>query len=113
MVKKETDSNQKDDDITMEVIVDISESLDGIIKFTYEIPDSKSGKLAVLDVEVNVKRAKNNRMDYEFFEKPTKNKRLILKDATLPANQKQTILTQECLRRLRNTKLELGEDISE
>jgi hypothetical protein len=52
-------------------------------------------------------------MDYEFFEKPTKNKRLILKDAALPANQKQTILTQECLRRLRNTKLELGEDISE
>jgi hypothetical protein len=44
MVKKETDSNRKDEDITMEVIVDISESLDGIVKFTYEIPDSKSGK---------------------------------------------------------------------
>ena len=56
MVKKETDSNRKDEDITMEVIVDISESLDGIIKFTYEIPDSKSGKLAVLDVAVNVKK---------------------------------------------------------
>ena len=75
MVKKETDSNRKDEDITMEVIVDISESLDGIIQFTYEIPDSKSGKLAVLDVAVNVNKAKNNRMDYEFFEKPTKNKR--------------------------------------
>ena len=111
MVKKETDSNRKDEDITMEVVVDIAESLDGIIKFTYEIPDSKSGKLAVLDVTVNVNKAKNNRMDYEFFEKPTKNKRVILKDAALPANQKRTILTQECLRRLRNTKLELGEDI--
>ena len=111
MVKKETDSNRKDEDITMEVVVDIAESLDGIIKFTYEIPDSKSGKLAVLDVTVNVNKAKNNRMDHEFFEKPTKNKRVILKDAALPANQKRTILTQECLRRLRNTKLELGEDI--
>ena len=36
MVKKETDSNRKDEDITMEVIADISESLDVIIKFTYE-----------------------------------------------------------------------------
>ena len=51
-------------------------------------------------------------MDYEFYEKPTKNNRVILADAALPTNQKRTILTQECLRRLRNTKLELGEGIN-
>ena len=31
-----------------------------------------------------------------------------MEDAALPAKQKRTILTQECLRRLRNTKIELG-----
>ena len=32
-------------------------------------------------------------------------------DSACPAQQKRTILTQECLRRLRNTKIDLGEDI--
>jgi hypothetical protein len=50
-------------------------------------------------------------MDYEFYEKPTRNQRVILEDAALPSRQKRTILTQECLRRLRNTKLELGEEV--
>ena len=40
-----------------------------------------------------------------------KNERVILEDASLPAKQKRTILTQECLRRLRNTKKELGEEV--
>ena len=52
-------------------------------------------------------------MDYEFYEKPTRNNRVILADAALPNNQKRTILTQECLRRLRNTKIELAEETKE
>ena len=111
MDKKKADSNRDDEDVTMEVVVDIAESIDGMIKFTYEIPDNKSGKLAVLDVAVNINKAESNRLDYEFYEKPTKNKRVILEDAALPSNQKRTILTQECLRRHRNTKLELGEEV--
>ena len=88
----------------MEVIVDIAESVDGMIKFSYDVPSKhKNRKLAVLDVEVNVNKEEANRIDYEFFEKPTKNMRVILEDAALPTNQKRTILTQECLRRLRNT----------
>ena len=39
------------------------------------------------------------------------NKRVILENAAIPPNQKRTILTQECLRRLRNTKHELGEQV--
>ena len=34
-----------------------------------------------------------------------------MQDAALPSRQKRTILTQECLRRLRNTKVELGRDV--
>ena len=40
-----------------------------------------------------------------------KNKRVYLSDSAIPAKQKRTILTQECLRRLRNTQLDLGENI--
>ena len=53
----------------------------------------------------------NNRIDFEFFKKPTKNPRVILASSALSWSQKRTILTQECLRRLRNTKLELGPEV--
>ena len=51
------------------------------------------------------------RIDFEFFEKPTKNPRVILADSALSFSKKRTILTQECLRRLRNTKMELGSEV--
>ena len=66
--------------------------------------------MPVLDVTVNINKLESNRIDFEFYEMPTRNKRVILEDAAIPPNQKRTILTQECLRRLRNTKLELGEE---
>jgi hypothetical protein len=96
----------------MEIIVEVAQSIDGMIKFTYDIPENyKEGKLPVLDVTVNINKLEGNRIDFEFYQKPTRNKRVILEDAAIPPNQKRTILTQECLRRLRNTKLELGEEI--
>ena len=52
----------------------------------------------------------NNRIDYEFYEKPTKNSIVILADSAINFSAKRTILTQECVRRLRNTKIELGEN---
>ena len=80
-----------------------------MIKLTVETPcDSPDGKLAVLDLKVKVNHEEQNRIDFEFFEKPTKNPRVILADSTLSFSKKRTILTQECLRRLRNTKIELG-----
>ena len=44
---------------------------------------------------------------------PQKNKKVILSDAALTSQQKRTILTQECLRRLRNTQTELGKEVRE
>ena len=110
--KKKIDEEKIDEHVTMEVIVEIAQSIDGMIKFTYDIPDNhKNKKLPVLDVTVNVNKKEENRVDFEFFEKPTRNKKVILENSALPANQKRTILTQECLRRLLNTKIELGEDV--
>ena len=59
---------------------------------------------------VSVNQAEENRIDYEFYEKPTKNPRVLLADSAINSASKRTILTQECIRRLRNTKVELGED---
>jgi hypothetical protein len=110
--KKETDIERSDEEVTMEVVLGVAESVDNMIKFTTDTPSMhENGKLAVLDVEVKVNRKEENRLDFEFFEKPTKNKRVVLANAAIPSNQKRTILTQECLRRLRNTKIELGKDV--
>ena len=65
--------------------------------------------MPALDIMVSVNEDMENRIDYEFFEKPTKNPRVILADSAINSTAKRTILTQECLRRLRNTKVELGE----
>ena len=52
-----------------------------------------------------------NRIDFEFYEKTTKNPRVILANSALSFSKKRIILTQECLRRLRNTKVELGPEV--
>ena len=45
---------------------------------------------------------------YEFFTKPMKPKLVISAESALPWQQKRTVLTQECIRRLLNTKKELN-----
>ena len=50
-------------------------------------------------------------LTFSFLKSPQKNSKVILADSALNPHAKRTILTQECLRRLRNTKVELGEDV--
>ena len=96
----------------MEIIKDIAESVDEMIEFTFDFPGNhKSRKMPVLDVEASINKEKQNIIEFEFYEKPTKNKNVIMSNSAIPSNQKRTILTQECLRRLRNTQIELGKDI--
>ena len=96
----------------MEVIRDIANSIDPMIQFTVDTPSShENKKLPILDIQANLNKEENNRLDFQFYEKPTRNKNVILSDSAIPAKQKRTILTQECLRRLRNTKLELGSEV--
>ena len=85
-------------------------SVDNMITFTHDTscnyPDKK---MPALDIKVNVNQEMKNRIDYEFYEKPTKNPRVLLASSAISSASKRTILTQECLRRMRNTKVELGE----
>lgn len=83
-----------------------------MIKLTTETPcNFEHGMLPILDVQAKINEEEANRIDFEFFEKPTKNSRVIMADSALNSSSKRTILTQECLRRLRNTKVELGEKV--
>ena len=83
-----------------------------MIQLTVDTPcNYPDGKLPVLDLTVNMNPVEGNRIDFEFFEKPTKNSRVILANSALGWSKKRTILTQECLRRLRNTKFELGPEV--
>ena len=81
-----------------------------MIAFTNDVPGNHNdGYLPVLDVKVKLQE--NGRIVYQFYEKSTKNSRVILADSALNWRQKRTILTQEALRRLKNTSLELGHDV--
>ena len=110
--KKIEDEQKSDAKITMEVLKDVAEAVDKMLKFTIDTPCNHSnGKMPALDIQVRINRVENCRIDYEFFEKPTKNPKVILSDSALSTSSKRTILTQECLRRMRNTKVELGSKI--
>ena len=110
--KIKEDENKTEAKVTMEIMKDVAESVDSMLKFTFDTPCSyKENKMPALDIKVNVNHEENERIDYEFFEKATKNPKVILSDSAISSSSKRTILTQECLRRMRNTKIELGEKI--
>ena len=96
----------------MEILQQIANQINPMIKFTVDLPsDHEDGKLAVLDLKFRVNKVMKNRIDYEFYSKPTKNPKILLADSAINSTSKRTILTQECLRRIRNTKVELGESV--
>ena len=110
--QEELDSNKSGEKVTMGVIQEVANGILPMIQLTVETPcNFPDKKLPVLDVKVNVNTEENNRIDFEFFQKPTKHPKVILVDSALSFSKKRTILTQECLRILRNTKLELGQKV--
>ena len=78
-----------------------------MIQFTCDVPSNHmDGMLPVL-----YKKAKldhEGEILFDFYEKSTKNRRVILASSALPWQQKLNILTNETLRRLRNTFEKLG-----
>ena len=110
MKKKEEDEPKSASKITFEILKEIAEDVDPMMKFTIDTPcNYKNKKIPVLDLEVGINEKEKFRLDYEYYEKPTKHPKVILADSALSMSQKRIILTQECLRIMRNTKVELGE----
>ena len=95
---------------TFNVLRCIADDVDEMISFTTDVPTNHSdGFLPVLDVKVQLNS--KGKLLYQFYEKATKNNRVILASSALSWKQKRTILTQEALRRLRNTSLDMGIDV--
>ena len=110
--KKISDEERTDSKVTMDVIQELANSISPMIKLTVETPcNYKNGYMPVLDIQVKINKNEKNRIDFQYYEKPTKTPRVILANSALSFSKKRTILTQECLRVLRNTKLELGPEI--
>ena len=96
--KKNEDENKSEAKVTMEILKDIAESIDKGLKFTIDTPcNYEDGKMPALDIKVCINETFNNRMDYEFYEKPSTNPRVILANSAINSKAKRTILTQECL----------------
>ena len=96
----------------MEIIQQVSNWVNPMIQLTVETPcNFENGMLPVLDIKARIYEIEMNRLDFEYYEKPTKNPRLVLASSALSWSKKRTILTQEGLRRLRNTKKELGQEV--
>ena len=90
--KKIVDEKKTDTKITMEIVQRVANSINPMIKLTVDTPCShEDGKLPVLDVN----EEEDNRIDFEFFEKPTKNSRVILANSALGWSKKRTILWQQ------------------
>ena len=83
-----------------------------MISFSHDVPSNyDDGFLPVLDVKVKLQDSGN--LVYQFYEKPTESCKVILADSALSWRQKRTILTQEALRRLKNTSFELGKEVQD
>ena len=79
--KKELDTNKNGDQQNIEVIQEVANSFDPMIKLTVETPSNfEDRKLPVLDVKVGINENEDNRIDLEFYEKPIRNPGVILMD---------------------------------
>ena len=68
--KKMIDEENSDEEITMGIIKDIADSVDDMIKFTVDYPSNHDGgKMPVLDLKASINKEKQNKIEFEFYEK--------------------------------------------
>lgn len=102
--------NEDDDVKTMREVRKLSDSLISFIKLKEDVPvNHVCGKIPVLDFQVWAEKdtdedgdMKTNVM-FEFYEKPMSSKFVIMEESALPNRMKITTLSQEVIRRMRNT----------
>ena len=109
--KEEEDKNRPADRVTMEVIQDIANGIDDMIKMTIDVPSNHAIKrVPMLDVQVWINDQDKNKIYFSFYEKPTKSPFVISKSSAMPIKKKIECLSQETFRRLHNTKEEVNNE---
>ena len=82
--KKAKDETKSGSKVTFEILKNIAEEVDPMLKFTIDTPcNHENEKLPVLDLQVNINIEENQRLDFEFYEKPTKHPNVILASSAL------------------------------
>ena len=78
------DKEKSGSKVTFEVIRELAENIDPMIKFTIDTPCKYDDrKLPALDIKVQINPKENSRLDFEFYEKPTKHPKVILHNLAL------------------------------
>ena len=67
-IKQLEDSNKDDTEITMDIVQNLANSINPMIKLTVETPSNHpDGKLPVLDITVRINLEAHNRLDFELY----------------------------------------------
>ena len=91
---------------TARVLNDIGNDIASYLKFTVDCPSTNAnGWMPLLATEVRV--AADNTIDYKFYEKPISSRYVMMQSSAMSAKVKMNTLTQEVIRRLRNTRVTL------
>ena len=91
---------------TARVLNDIGNDIASYLNFTVDCPSTNAnGWMPLLATEVRV--AADNTIDYRFYEKPISSKYVMMQSSAMSAKVKMNTLTQEVIRRLRNTRVTL------
>ena len=99
---EEEDRTTPGDIRTMREVVRMANSINTMIQMTGDCPSMhESGKMPLLDTQVWVE---GETVEYEHYRKPMANPLMMLEVSAMPENMKRTVLTQEVVRILRNTR---------
>ena len=88
--------------MTAKVILEIANSVSEFLQSEGVVPSNhESGWMPLLDVQVKV--AGDNTVDYKLYSKPCASRYTMMKETAMPPKTKMNGLTQEVIRRLKNT----------
>ena len=108
--KEERDETIPEDEVTMQIICQIANTIENMISMTYDVPSKhEDHRVPMLDLKVWLNKEDNEKIYYCYYEKPTKCPFVMSKESAMPTSKKIEFLSQETFRRLHNTKKEIAE----
>ena len=93
-------------ELTRRVLAGTMQGIETFLNFTFETCDMFNGWLPTLDTCVRINE--NNEVEYNYYEKDTCANMTVQAKSAMNLNTKIQILSQDMIRRLLNTKEELG-----
>ena len=110
--KAETDRNKNRDEVTLDLLKEIGNTIHSSIQLETDYPSKYSdNKLPILDLKTWIAEIDGKRiMMYEYYRKNVSTKATIHARSAIPSKQKKTVLTQELLRIMKNCCPQIGEE---